>query len=218
MLEGNEQRCEQWELKSETRSRGISWTASETIVKTQAIKWRDSHFRIDWTRKLFKRRVKGLRIMDCLLLWLQLLNSSCTHQMFPSHPLCRTQEMWAGIYAIPGSSKSSLTKTWVLCMKKFPSCFPCFLHGSKPDWPVQQKNLGPKTVYICLDRDKPRIMFNLQLANFPQRWWHYVWSWMCLLTFLGLSFLKEGGLLNFQEITWSLQGLLVVGSVVLPLK
>lgn len=52
--------------------------------------------------------------------------------------------------------------------KKFPYFCPCFPHGSKPDWRCTRENLGPKFLYVSLDRDKPRIVFKFQLENIPQ--------------------------------------------------
>lgn len=73
--------------------------------------WSLLTFRMDRTRKLLKRRVRGLRIIDSLLLWLQLSNSSWANQMLPpkGSPFRRTQETWSGKRLILESSSSSLT-------------------------------------------------------------------------------------------------------------
>lgn len=78
---------------------------------------------------------------------------------------------------------------WVLCMKKFPSCFPCFLHESKPDWPAHQEKIWvPKQSTFAWIEINQEF---LQLENISESWWHHVSSWMCPWTFVVLSFKTE---------------------------
>lgn len=175
-LEGNEKR---WGQKSgHTWSRGISRTSSELLWELRLlvwIMWRHPAFRLEGSRKLCKWRAKSPRIS--LLLWIQLLTSSWANQMFPAPPpegstFCRHRKHELGYVPLQVQSNPARGQSGCFAWKKI-----SILLSMLSSWvktrlaSIPRENLGPKTVYICLDRDKPGIPSHLQLEIIPHQWW-----------------------------------------------